>query len=622
MQTSPGAFRRFFGALWSGIDLSRRIVINGLFLLLVLVVIAALFAPSKQTVPKGAALIVSPAGELVEQLDDIDPVAALLGTDDNKPPQTLLTDLVDAVNNAKDDARISALVIATADLHSASSTQLAVLRKAITDFKTSGKKVYAMADYYSQPQYLLASVADEIYMGPQGTVVIEGFSRYRMFFKSALDKLGVNLHVFRVGTYKSAVEPYLRDDMSPEDKEASQAFLGELWSHYKAEVSQSRRIKPEAVEAYVNDFVTKLKAVKGNSTQLALDAKLIDGLKSRDEWRDYMMGIVGKDKEEKSYKHITYHDYLSHIRPPVVIPDPSADKIALLVAKGEIRDGEQPAGTIGGDTLSQLIRRAREDKSVKALVLRVDSPGGSAFASEVIRRELEITQKAGKPVVVSMGTYAASGGYWISATSDQIWAEPTTITGSIGIYGMFPTIDKPLNNWGIYSDGVGTTKFAGSADMTRPLNPELAEVIQQVINHGYDEFLNLVARGRNKTPEQVDAVAQGHVWTGAKALELGLVDKLGGLDQAIAAAAKLAKLDNYELLTVEKELTPKEQFLRNLTSNAAVWLDLDLRQEKARLAAARSPASLLVNKLRASVDQVFTFNDPQHAYVHCLCEVN
>lgn len=617
MQKSPGALRRFFGALWNGLDATRRFVLNFLFLLVLIVVLVALFAPSKRMVPKGSALILAPAGEVVEQLDYVDPMAALIGADSSKPPQTLLKDLLDAVKNAKDDKRIKTLVLLTHDLHYASTTQLQTLRAALLDFKKSGKKIYAMGDYYSQQQYYLASVADELYMGPDGGVLIEGFSRYRMYFKGALDKLGVNFHIFRVGTHKSAVEPYMRDDMSPEDREASIGFLNVLWDHYKQGVATSRKLKPADVEAYVSGYVDTLKAAGGDSAQLALNAKLIDGFKTRDQWREHMIGIVGKDKEEKTYKHIQFRDYLNIIRPPVELPHPGRDKIAVIVAKGEILDGEQPAGTIGGDTLSQLIRQAREDKTVKALVLRVDSPGGSAFASELIRRELEITQEAGKPLVVSMGTYAASGGYWISATADEIIAAPTTITGSIGIYGMLPTFEQPLNNWGIHSDGVGTTPLAGALNLTRPLNPALGEAIQLGINHGYERFIKLVSGGRKMSPEQVNEIAQGRVWVGSKALELGLVDKLGELDDAVKSAAARAKLSDYEVQLIEKELTPKEQFLRNLTTSASAWMGTDA----VRLSQSRAPAAQLLQGLKTQVEQAFRLNDPQHAYAMCLCEI-
>lgn len=617
MSNSPGAIRRLFSALWGGLDATRRFVINLLFLLIVIAVLVAVFAPSKNIVPRGAALIIAPAGEVVEQLDYVDPMAALLGAENSKPPQTLLKDLLDAIKNAKDDARIKALVLLPADMSYASTTQLASLRAAVLDFKKSGKKVYAMADYYTQQGYYLASLADEVYMSPYGGIDIEGYSRFRMYFKSALDKLGINFHVFRVGAYKSAVEPYLRDDMSAEDRESSQAFLGVLWDEYKKAVAEDRKLKPEAIENYVTGFVDNLKASGGDTAKLALDAKLIDGFKTRDQWRDYMISLVGKDREEKTYKNIGFKTYLNIIRPPVDLPHPDHDKVAIIVAKGEILDGEQPAGSIGGDTLAQLIRQAREDKTVKALVLRVDSPGGSAFASEVIRRELEVTQKAGKPVVVSMGTYAASGGYWISATADEIIAQPTTVTGSIGIFGMIPTFEQPLNNWGIHSDGVGTTPLAGALDLTRPLKPEVGELIQQSINHGYDRFINLVAQGRKKTPEQIHAIAQGRVWIGSKALELGLVDKLGDLDDAVKAAATRAKLTDYDVRYFEKELTAREQFLRNLTTNAMAWMGID----KTTLVKAQGPAAEFMYSLKSQVEQAFRLNDPNHAYVHCLCEV-
>ncbi|MBI2380997.1 MAG: signal peptide peptidase SppA [Gammaproteobacteria bacterium] len=616
MQKSPGVLRRIIGALWTGVDATRRFTANALFLLVLLSIVVLVSLPKQQSVPKGAALLLAPQGEVVEQLDYVDPLHSFFGADGGKPQQTLLKDLLDAIANAKDDKRIKALVILPQDMAYASTTQLELLRAAVTDFKTSGKKVYAMADYYTQPQYYLASIADEVYMAPKGGVMLEGYHRHRLYYKSGLDKLGVNVHVFRVGTYKSAVEPYLRDDMSPEDREASQLFLSGLWEQYKRGVAESRHLKPEQLQSYVDDYVPNLTANGGYAAKLALDAKLIDAYKNRDEWREMMVGHVGKDKEEKTYKHVFFQDYLAASRLPS-LPG-GKDKVAVIVAKGEILDGDQPAGRIGGDTMAQLIREARDDKTVKAVVLRVDSPGGSAFASEVIRRELEVTQKAGKPLVVSMGTYAASGGYWISATADEIIAAPTTITGSIGIYGVLPTFEKPLDNWGIHSDGVGTTKLAGSLDPTRPLNPLLGEVIQLTINHGYQEFLELVAKGRNKTPQEVDAIAQGRVWIGSKALELGLVDRLGGLEDAIESAAKRAHLEDYDVRYLEKELSPKERFLRSLTSKASAFIEPgSLRQSTQPM----GTATRLFFDLKSQVESLLSWNDPQHAYVHCLCEV-
>ncbi|MCW8998071.1 MAG: signal peptide peptidase SppA, partial [Kangiellaceae bacterium] len=454
---------KFFKNLWHGLDLTRKILLNVIFfgfLFWIIAIIAS--AGDKVTVEKGVALILKPKGYVVEQLTYRDPVESAMqeATGNEDPPETLLYDLIDAIKEAKEDDRITALVIYPKYMWGAGVTKLQDLSDAIVDFKTSGKKVISYDDNYSQGQYYLASTADEVYMGPQGGVFLTGFARIGTYFKSMLDLVGVNMHVFKVGTYKSAVEPFIRDNMSEEAKEANRAWLGDLWSDFTQDVAQNRGIEADDISAYINNYKESLIEYKGDSAKLAVDKGLVNKLMTRIEFRDYMIGLVGKDDKHKSYKQISHKSYLKAIRGPIPYLDQRKDRVAVITAKGNIMDGEHKEGNIGGDTVSRLIRKARNHEKVKAIVLRVDSGGGSAFASELIREELLKAQEKGIKVVVSMGDVAASGGYWIAANADEIWARPSTITGSIGIFGMLPTFEKPLNKFGIYRDGVGTTKYA------------------------------------------------------------------------------------------------------------------------------------------------------------------
>ncbi len=437
----------------------------------------------------------------------------------------------------------------------------------------------AYADGYAQSQYYLAAQADEVYLHPEGYLLLEGFGRWRNYYKDGLDRLGVDVHVFRVGEYKSFAEPFLRNDMSPEAREMSQDVYGDLWRDYLSAVASARKIKPADITTTIEGLPERLRATGGDLAKLALQTKLVDRLAPRDEVRRRMIELVGEDKDKKSFRQVDSRTYL-RARGGDRSGAGRGKAVAVVVAKGDILDGSQPAGTIGGESTARIIRRAREDDSVKAVVLRVDSGGGSAFASELIRRECELTRGAGKPVVVSMGSVAASGGYWIATASDEIWASPDTITGSIGIFGIFPTVDKPLAKYlGIHTDGVGTTRFSDVARPDRPLDPAFADVFQQAIDHGYEEFLARVGQARHMTRDQVDKLARGRIWSGQDAKGLGLVDQLGGLDQAIESAAKRAKLEKgFRVFYLEKEKTLRERVAEMLVTGA-----LDVVQDRGLL---------------------------------------
>ena len=573
MSEERRGMRRLLGGIGRGIDFVRRFVMNLLFIIVMVALLVLILKSGRPDVPGKCALVLEPAGTIVEQLgnDPLSSLPSLLMGDDNS--QVLLKDLVDTIAAAKTDERVKVLVLKLDGLGGAGLTKLQDLRKALLDFKKSNKKIIAIADQYSQNAYYLAAHADEIYLHPMGMAMLEGYGRYRTYYKDGLDRLEVQVHIFRVGEYKSAVEPFLRDDMSPEDKEASLQFLDTLWQSYLNDVSAARKIKKEALLDYVNNFKTRLEAAGGRSGEMAVKAGLVDKLMTRDEFRAHMIKLVGENEEKHTFNQIGQTDFLKAVEEDRFGQEADGKLVGVVVASGEILDGQQAPGKIGGDSTAALIRQARLDENIKALVLRVDSGGGSAFASEVIRKELELTRQAGKPVVASMGSVAASGGYWVTMSSDEVWAYPTTITGSIGIFGMFPTFERPMAKYlGMRVDGVGTTKLAGAMRTDRALDLEVGEIIQLLINQGYDEFISKAATARKKSKAEIDKVARGRVWCGSDAIKIGLVDKLGGFEDAIAAAAKRAKLGtDYKVKYVEKELEFKDKVVRELFSRAA-WL--------------------------------------------------
>jgi protease-4 len=563
----PGFLRRLFGGLWNGLDFTRRLVVNLVFLLILVLVISAMFGGGDKALKEKTTLVLSPKGEIVEQYSGSPGDVALSKALGEEVPQTQLRDILKVLEEAAKDDNIVQVMLKLDSFGGAGVSTLREVGRAIDAFQKSGKKVIAFGEYLDQGSYYLAAHADEAYVHPEGMVLLEGLGRYRNYYRSALDKLGIQMHVFRVGTYKSAVEPYLLDGPSDAAREADAYWLGDVWNVFLEDVAKARGLDAAELRRGIDELPQRVAATGGDMAQLALDEKLVDGLKTIDEMRAMLIASGAKDDEKETFRQIGMDDYLKRFPAPAVIGD--AKQIGVIVAQGEIIDGSHPPGTIGGHSTSELVRKAREDKNIKAVVLRVDSPGGSGFASELIRRELELTRAAGKPVVISMGDVAASGGYWISMTSDTIYAEPTTITGSIGIFGLFPDASKTMDTLGLHTEGTTTTWLAGALDPRRPLDPRVGELLQSVINSGYQDFIGKVATSRKKTPEEIDTIAQGRVWSGSQALERGLVDQLGGLNDAIADAAKRADLgSDYQLVYVEKELSGFEKFMTSFAARA------------------------------------------------------
>ena len=609
---------RLVTSIWHGVDGVRK-VLHLLLLLLVFVLFFGAMSGAPILIPQQAALFLQPVGPLVEQLDG-DPYdrarAKLLG---EVAPQTLVQDVVDALAYAKNDDRISAVHLELSSISGGGLSKLRRIGEAIEDFKSSGKPVVASASYYSQAGYHLAAHADELYMHPEGIVFIQGYGTFRSYYKDAIDLLRLDWNVFRVGTHKAFVEPYTRNDMSPEDRESLTGLIEQFWSMYQEDVENARGLDDGTLDDFVQNLVGHVEAVNGDIAVASKDAGLVDELLGHAELRDIMKTYSGEDSEDSTtYAAVNSSDYLSRMR-ATEGNDVRDENVAVIVASGNILNGTQPSGTIGGDSTALLLRRALSDDSVHAVVLRVDSPGGSVFASEVIANEIEALQAAGKPVVASMGSVAASGGYWISAVADEVVASPATVTGSIGVFGMFPTFQRTLEAVGVTSDGVGTTPWVGQLRPDREMSAETKQLFQLMINDTYDDFISGVAELREMDKSAVDGVAQGQVWTGQDALQHGLVDSLGTYEDAIRIAAELADLGagDYGRKIIETQLTPTEQMMLDfvsLSKSAGVDIGSILPE--------RSVLEAFASNLEKLLSGAAQFNDPKGIYSHCLCEFN
>jgi protease-4 len=612
MSDKPNLFMRIISLVWRVINNTRKLFLNLIFFIIIIAILASLGKDKGVSAPDGAALVINIQGALVEQKQPTNPIDELSKDvyGQVQESETLVSDVISAIESAKSDDTIKLLVINSGAMSWGSLAKMQEIGNAITDFKTSDKLVYAVGGGYSQAQYYLASYADKIFMNHQGNVSLDGYSRYRLYHKGLLDKLKINSHIFRVGTYKSALEPYLRNDMSAAAKTANMAWLGDLWSAYVNDVAAQRNLAPEQINLPIDEYLAALNAADGSLAKTALNIGLVDVIDTNINITQALVDVVGQSKNKMSYNKIHLNDYLNY-RDNIPMPytKDAPKNIAIIVAKGTILNGNQPAGTIGGASTSKLLRKARLNDDIKAVILRIDSGGGSAYASEQIRTEVLALQAAGKPVVASMGSVAASGGYWIAASSDKIIAQPTTITGSIGIFGMINTFEDSLETIGVYTDGVGTKELAG-VSITRDLPQGFKELMQAHIEHGYREFISLVATSRGMTIEQVDQIAQGRVWSGQKAFEFGLVDQLGDFNDAIEAAAKLAKLESYSTTVIEKTLTPMEQFYRDVFNASVASLGLEAPQP--------TMIGKVINKLENSLSIFNQFDDPQNAYLYCM----
>jgi protease-4 len=574
-----GPVAAFFIFVWDAMNFVRRLAFNLLFFGLLLVLLIAMAAAGRiKPLLDRSTLVIAPEGALVEQYS-IDPgMRALNALGGNSVREVQLRDLLRALDAARTDKRIERVLLRTDRMTFSGYASIREVAAALARLRAAGKQVVAFGENLDQMQYLLAAQANEVYLDPMGGLMLEGLGRYHQFFREGLqDKLGVDVHVFKVGEYKSAVEPYVLDAASPEAKEADLYWMGDVWRRYLGDVAKARSLTAVQLATDIDELPAGIEAAGGDLAKYALQHRLVDGLKTEEQVDDLLAQRgVADDDADGGFRQVSLDAYLQHLD-RTLSPVDERPQVAVVVAEGEIAGGERPAGSIGGESTAALLRDARDDDDVKAVVLRVDSPGGEVYASEQIRREVVALKKAGKPVVVSMGDLAASGGYWISMNADRIYADPSTITGSIGIFGVIPTIPRTLEKIGVHTDGVGTTRFAGAFDITRPLAPEVGQVVQAVIDKGYRDFTGRVAAARRRSVEQIDAVARGRVWSGAQAKERGLVDAFGGLQDAIAEAAKRAKLGkegSWRVRYVEKMATPFQRFFAGFAGSRAgqAWL--------------------------------------------------
>jgi protease-4 len=608
----PGLLRR----LWRLVDGTRRLLLNLLFLALIAALVWAFATRGPAALQDKTVLVLNLRGPLVEQYSGSWRDSALGRARGDALRQVQLRDVLDVLAAAAKDTRITQVLLILDDFQGAGLASLREISVALQRFKASGKPVLAWGSRFDQRQYHVASAAGDVWLHPMGLVQLEGFGRYRNYYRDALDKLGVTVNLVRVGTYKSFGEPFTENGPSLASVEAESLLVNGLWSSYTDAVEQSRRLDAGSINRGIDALPGSLVALKGDLAQLALQTKLVDALKTRDQLRQTMIERGARDDESKSFRQVSFDDYLARLK-----PKRDGEALAVVVAEGEIGDGEAPPGRIGGLSTAALIRKAREDDEVKALVLRVDSPGGSAFGAELIRRELELTRAAGKPVVVSMGDLAASGGYWIATAADEVVADAATITGSIGVFTLLPTAEQALDKLGVHTAGVTTTWLGGAYDPRRAIDPRFTTLLQSSVDHLYADFIAKVATARKRTPQQIDAVAQGRVWTGAQALERGLVDRLGSYGDALAAAAQRGKLagadgGDFRITYLEREPGRLQQLLELF--GGSVFALLAHRFELMLPSAGLAVSSELRQDLQW-LNELTQRRQPFALAVHCFC---
>lgn len=585
--------RAMFSLLGRWIDALRIFLGRLLFVVLLAVILLVIFSgPSQPRIPTESALVLAPAGIISEQQPSASAFDLLVGT--GLPAGSILQEMTAALAVAAEDERIKALVIDTRDLLAITPAQLETLGNALADFRVSGKPVYAFGESFDQQQYALASYADSIMLHPMGSVLITGYGGSQLYFRDLLDKLNITVNIFRAGDFKSAAEPFTRMDMSEESRTDTQALANSLWNRYLERVSANRELSADVLQGYADDYTERLLAVGGDMSRLAFEAGLIDNIAGADSFNRQVAATVGV--ENGAFRQIHFQDYLYASYNPA---PPLQDQVGVIVAQGTIMPGLDGPGLIGADSVIDLIRVAQRDNAIRSVVLRIDSPGGSALASEEIRAALAQLQQAGKPVVVSMGGTAASGGYWIAATADEIWASPATVTGSIGVIGIIPTFENALDYLGVGVDGVGTTALTRAGDPLSGLNESMQLVFQSNVDDAYRRFLQLVADGRNMSVLDVDRVAQGRVWTGEQALALGLVDSLGDLDEAVNAAAQLAGLNDWQSVYLQRALSPGEQLMTRMLESLGATQILAGWRERAGLVVTHGLNSAIASVLPA-----------------------
>ena len=629
-QQSHGPIVRLMIGAWRALNFTRHLIINVLFfiffLLLVLVVLGARRAGGGKSLQARTTLMIAPEGQLVEQFSS-DPISrgVAKAMNENSPGEVQERDLIQVIDAAAKDQRIERAFLDVDKLRLSGYASARELVAALARFRASGKQIIGFGEQLTQGQYLVAAQANTLYLDPMGSIDIEGIASFRQYFREALhDKLGIEVNLFRVGEFKSAGEPFILDAASAQAKQADLYWMSDIWNRYLNDVATVRHIDPHDLAQVISTTPEIIATSGGDLAQFALKNHLIDAVQTREQVDQYLTrkGIVDQNSSH-GFRAIDYDDYLDIVNSERR-QSPSQSVVAVVVASGEIRSGEQPTGQIGGMTTSALLRQARKDKAVKAVVLRVNSPGGEVYPSEQIRREIVGLKQAGKPVIVSMGDVAASGGYWISMNANKIFANTATITGSIGIFGLIPNLTHTLSKLGVHTDGVATTPFAGSMDVTRPMDPKVAQMIQSIINKGYEDFTSRVAQARHQTVAQIDAVARGRVWTGAQAMERGLIDAFGDTHDALEEAARQAKLGKnaYRVVYVEKQSSPFSLFLGNFaTTHIGSWVLSHLPFVPQQLLKILPRSTDTVSLIQHQAESFQAGDKTVVPLAHCLCSL-
>lgn len=611
---SLNALRRAFGMVWHAIDVSRRTFMNLLFLLLVIIVVVVLSSGGVKPIGEKTVLVLELKGDLVEQYQASFQDTLLDSVAGDSKRSVRMRDLLTVLDAAAEDRNIGSVVLLLDQMHGGGMAQLREIGAGIDRVRAAGKRVVAWGATYDQKRYLLASHADEIYVHPMGMVLIEGFGKRRNYYGEALNKLGVTVNLIKVGTYKSFAEPYVANGPSEAAREADSFLYNALWQDYTTQVEKNRKLPSGTVARWIETLPQQMEAAGGDAAQVALKAKLVDGLKTRDEIRDMLAKRGAWDERIKSFRQVAFHEYLGRH-----MPQPFGDAVGVITASGNITEGTSGPGEVGALTTANLIRQAREDESVKAVVLRVDSPGGSAYGSELIRRELELTRAAGKPVVVSMGNVAASGGYWIAMSADEVIADPATVTGSIGVLTILPTAERVSDKLGIHTGGVTTTWLADAYHPLQPIDPRFTSLVQSSVKHVYSEFTSKAAQARNTTAAKIDEVGQGRLWTGAQAMERNLVDRMGGYREALASAARRAKLgEDYRVDYIERPISSFESFLRMMGATTARAINIQVRLGLMEAALPAGPMAEVAQDM-AWLKDVADGRKPFAAVTHCMC---
>ena len=603
--------------LWSFLGLLRKVIGMAGFLV-VLVFLISLFSSRLPTIHNNSVLIVDPQGRLVDQLQGDAYERAVNEVFGEITNEVLVDDVVEALYYAKNDPRITLIVLRLDQLSGGGLSKLERIGIALDEVRESGKKIIAYADYYSQESYYLAARVNEIYLHPEGIFFPDGYSYYSNYYKDLIDKIKVDWNIFRAGAYKTAVEPFIRNNMSAESMDSRSRIAGNLWNKYETDVISVRNLSDKSISNYARDLLDDIEKEKTNVASIAYEMNLFDGLLTKDQVDLQISEELNIAKVDFNEHTIAFNDYLAVMRLDENSVD-YEDNIAIIVASGEILNGKQAPGLIGGESTAMLLKKALYDKSIHGVMLKIDSPGGSAFASEQILEQIIALQAAQKPVVVLMGSVAASGGYWIAMSADKIFASPVTITGSIGVFAMFPTLQNSLAELGIYTDGSGTNQWSGSFRVDREMSSEVKRLVQSQVDYGYDEFINKVSKHRNIPKDTVRTVAEGQIWTGAEALDNGLIDALGGFNDALNEIEALTNLSEteYGLIYLQQEISPTESlaisFLNTLHS-----LDITFLKPSSM-----SPA---FDYLNSQIEQFMLpwmrFNDPKGLYAYCFCELN